>query len=182
MIGLGLVLAVHAANSTLAAWDDVSGAASSPISFQIDRAPPVPAGRISARVYVFLGRDESGVEPREGPNWFRPEPFFAVDVESWEPNRPVRIEAGTEGFPGRLIDLRPGRYAVQAVVRLNRDTHRIGDGGGNAFGPVVHVELDPKRCGTIKLKVDQLVEPRTFPSTDRIRLIELSSPKLSAFH
>ncbi len=137
---------------------------------------------LERRVYVFLTRDDSGLEPRNGPNWFRPEPFFAVDVEAWEPNEPVRIGRRADGFPGRLDELKPGRYAVQAVVRLNRDTHRIGDGEGNAYGPVVHAELDPKRGGMIKLKVDKLVKPRTFPETDRIKLVELPSPKLSAFY
>jgi S-formylglutathione hydrolase FrmB len=133
-------------------------------------------------VYVFVGRDESGLEPRNGPDWFRPQPFFAIDVENWAPGEPVQIGSRAAGFPGRLDELKAGRYAFQAVVRLNRDTHRIGNGDGNAYGPVVHAEVDPKRGGTIKLTVDKLVEPRTFPSTDRIRLVELPSPKLSAFH
>jgi len=137
---------------------------------------------LNARVYVFLGRGESDGEPRNGPSWFNPEPFFAVDVENWAPGEPVRVGDRALGFPGTLDHLKPGRYAVQAVIRLNRDTHRIGDGEGNAYGPVVHAELDPKRGGTVKLKVDKLVGPRTFPSTDRIKLVELDSPKLSAFH
>jgi Putative esterase len=94
----------------------------------------------------------------------------------------VLIGPRADGFPGRLDELKPGRYAIQAVVRLNRDTLRIGNGEGNAYGPVVHADLDPKRGGTIKLKVDQLVEPRAFPATDQIKLVELPSRKLSAFH
>ena len=66
--------------------------------------------------------------------------------------RCARLEAGraardrrrrSAGFPGPLATLRPGRYAVQAVVRLNPDTHQLGDGEGNAYGPVVRLELDP---------------------------------------
>jgi pimeloyl-ACP methyl ester carboxylesterase len=180
ILAFGLILV--GTHSIADAADDVPGAAGASLAFQIDRVPPAPAGRTSARVYVFLGRDESGVEPREGPDWFRPEPFFAVDVASWEPNRSVRIGNDADGFPGRLLELKPGRYAVQPVARFNRDTHRIGDGEGNAFGPVVHLELDPKHSGTIKLTLDQVVEPRRFPSTDRIKLIELQSAKLSSFH
>jgi hypothetical protein len=180
-LALGLIL-IGPSPTKAAAAADVPDTAASPLAFEIDRAPPVPAGRLSARVYVLLGREDSFVEPRNGPDWFRPEPFFAMDVENWEPDEPVRLGARAAGFPGTLDELRPGRYAVQAVVRLNRDTHRIGNGEGNAFGPVVHVEIDPKKSGTIKLSVDQMVEPRTFPSTDRIKLVELPSPKLSAFH
>lgn len=179
---VALALTLFGARPSLGAMDDIPDAPGSPLAFQVDRLPPVPAGRLSARVYVLLGRDESGIEPREGPDWFRPDPFFAVAVENWEPNHSVRIGTGADGFPGRLLDLKPGRYAVQAVARFNRDTHRIGNGEGNAFGPVVNVELDPKKSGTIKLTVDQMVEPRAFPSTDRIKLVELPSPRLSAFH
>ncbi len=179
---LALVLIIWGSCTTFAATDDVPDSAGSPLAFEIERAAPLPAGRLSARVYVLLARDRSGVEPREGPDWFRPEPFFAVAVEDWEPNQPVRIAASADGFPGRLDELKPGRYAVQAVVRLNRDTHRIGNGEGNAFGQVIHAQLDPKKSGTVKLTVDQMVEPRVFPLTDRIKLVEQPSAKLSAFH
>jgi hypothetical protein len=170
------------ATLTLAAADDTAAGSRSRLVFQIDRARPVPAGPISARVYVFLGRGESILEPRFALSWFNPQPIFAVDVENWAPGQPVRIDARSDGFPTSLDALEPGSYAIQAVVRLNRDTHRIGNGEGNAYGPVIHAALDPKRSGKIELKVERLVEPRIFPSTDRIKLVELASPMLSAFH
>lgn len=180
VMALGFILA--GPGTTRAASNFIADGPGRALAFQIDRVPPVPAGRVNARVYVLLGRDESGVEPRDGPDWFHPEPFFAVNVENWEPDQPVRVGADADGFPGTLAELKPGRYAAQAVARFNRDTHRIGNGEGNAFGPVVHVDLDPRKGGTIKLTVDQVVEPRTFPSTDRIKLVELPSRKLSEFH
>ena len=134
------------------------------------------------RVYVFLGPDNSEVEPRLGPDWMRPEPFFAISFDNWRPFEPLRIDSKSDGFPGPLDELKPGRYAIQAVVRLNLDTHKIGDGEGNVYGPVVHAELDPKRGGTVALKVDEIVAPRPFKSTDRIKLVEFPSAKLSAFH
>ena len=85
-------------------------------------------------------------------------------------------------FRGRLEELDPGKYAIQAVVRLNLDTHKIGNGEGNLYGPVVHAELDPKQRRKIALEVDHIVVPRVFKSTERIKLVELLSPKLSAFH
>jgi pimeloyl-ACP methyl ester carboxylesterase len=94
----------------------------------------------------------------------------------------LRINSRSDGFPGPLDELEPGRYAIQAVIRLNPDTHKIGDGEGNAFGPVVHAALDPRHGGTVRLSVDQGVPPRSFNSTENIKLIELASPKLSAFY
>jgi hypothetical protein len=133
---------------------------------------------------VLLGPGPSAAEPRLGPDWFRPQPFFARDVAGWKPGEPVRIDARADGFPAPLDTLTPGQYAIQAVVRLNRDTHHIGDGEGNAYGPVVHARLDPKAkdAGPIALSVDRIVPPRTFTETDRIKLVELPSPMLSAFY
>jgi hypothetical protein len=152
------------------------------LAFEVTCDPAVHREPITTRVYVILGPDRSSAEPRLGPNWFRPQPFFAVDAKDWKPGEPLRIDSRADGFPAALNELEPKRYAIQAVVRLNRDTHKIGNGEGNAFGPVVHAELDPAKGGTIALKVDQVVPPRRFPATDRIKLVELPSPKLSAFH
>ena len=152
------------------------------LAFEVTCSAEVHSKPIAARVYVMLGPNRLSAEPRLGPNWFRPQPFFAVDVQDWKPNTSVRIDSRAVGFPGSLKEIEPGRYAVQAVVRLNRDTHRIGNGEGNAYGPVVHADLNPKQPRTIALKADHLVPPRRFPETDRIKLIELPSPMLSAFH
>jgi hypothetical protein len=150
-------------------------------AFVITYAEAISKTPVSGRVYVFLGPDRSWAEPRLGPNWFRPQPFFAVDVAGWKPGEPLRIDSKAAGFPDRLDRIPPGKYAAQAVLRLNRDTHRIGDGEGNAYGPIAHVEIgqggDP-----IALRVNKRVEPRHFTSSDRIKLVEIPSPKLSAFH
>jgi hypothetical protein len=150
--------------------------------FEVTCAVKLPAAPTTGRAYVFLGPDNSGLEPRFGPKWFRPEPFFAVNFNNWRSAEPLRIDAKSDGFPGPLHELKPGRYAIQAVIRINLDTHKIGDGEGNVYGPVVHAELDPKQGGTVALKVDKIVEPRPFQSSDRIKLVEFPSDKLSAFH
>jgi pimeloyl-ACP methyl ester carboxylesterase len=152
------------------------------LAFEVTYADNVGSKPIKGRAYVFLGPDSAGSEPRMGPNWFRPQPFFAQDFENWKPGEPLRIDSRSDGFPGPLDALPPGRYAIQAVVRINLDTHMIGDGEGNAYGQVIHASLDPKEGGTVALKVDQTVKPRTSTTTDRITLIELPSPRLSAFH
>jgi hypothetical protein len=163
---------------------DTKPAPSAPrgLAFAVTYAAAPASEPITGRVYVFLGPDRSTVEPRTGPNWFRPEPFFALTVERWKPGEPLRIDDRADGFPGPLDELEPGRYAIQAVVRTNLDTHKIGDGDGNAYGPIVHAQLDPRQDQTVSLTVDQTVKPRPFPATESIKLVELSSPRLSAFH
>jgi hypothetical protein len=153
-----------------------------PLEFEVTYPPELDRGPISARVYVMLGPGAGSGEPRRGPNWFRPQPFFAVEARDWKPGEPLRIGADAIGFPGPLATLPPGRYAAQAVVRLNPDTHRLGDGEGNAYGPVERLELDPEASGTVALVVDRLVPARPFPESDRVKLVEVPSPLLSAFH
>jgi hypothetical protein len=137
---------------------------------------------ISGRVYVMLGPASSRAEPRLGPNWFRPQPLFSKVVKDWKPGQKVRIDSTAVGFPGPLSTIAEGDYSAQAVLRRNPDTHRIGNGEGNAYGPVVPVQLGPKHTGTFALEINTLVPPQKFQETDRIKLAELESPLLSAFH
>jgi len=156
--------------------------------FEVTYAPSVRSGPISARVYVMLGPAKGLLakkDPRFGPDWFRPQPFFAVDAKDWKPGEPLRFGADAAGFPGPLADLEPGEYAAQAVVRLNPDTHKLGDGEGNAFGPTtpVHFTVGPEaKEGPVKLTVDAVVPPRKFPESERVKLVEIDSPLLTAFH
>jgi pimeloyl-ACP methyl ester carboxylesterase len=152
------------------------------IAFEVGYPSKLLSKPVTGRVYVMLGQGGSGLEPRFGPNWFRPEPFLALDVKDWTRGQTIRIDSKAIGFPGPVDSLEPGEYAIQAVVRLNPDTHSIGNGEGNAYGPVVHAKLDPRQATSIALEVDKLVPPRKFVETDRIKLAELESPLLSTFY
>ncbi len=154
-----------------------------PLAFEVTYAPELRPGPISAPVYVMLGSASNPeTEPRRGPNWFHSAPCFAVEAKDWNAGEPLRIDSQAIGFPGPLDSLRPGPYAVQAVIRLNPDTHALGDGAGNAYGPVVHTQLDPGASGTVALTVDRVVPPRPFKETERIRLVDIPSPLFTEFH
>jgi S-formylglutathione hydrolase FrmB len=163
-------------------------AARKPVSFEVTYTPEVRPGPVSARVYVMLGpaggvgRLGAPSEPRFGPDWFRPQPFFAVEARDWKPGGPLKVGAGAAGYPGPLDALEPGEYRAQAVVRLNPDTHKLGNGEGNAYGPVETVKIDKEAGGSFALKVDKVLPPRKFEETDRVKLVEIDSPILSAFH
>jgi pimeloyl-ACP methyl ester carboxylesterase len=150
--------------------------------FELTFAPSVSLKPVTARVYVMLATPGSPGEPRLGPDWFQPQPFYALDVTDWKPGTPLRVGSQAMGYPGPVSELPAGDYAIQAVIRFNKDTHKIGDGDGNAYGPIVKAQVDPKSPKLIRLNVDTMVPPRVFAETDRIKLVELESPKLSAFH
>ena len=177
-LALALSLALAAAASAQDARPTPSGVAFE-VAYPIKGADERP---ISARVYVMLTDGDSTAEPRLGPDWFNPKPFFARDVDDWRPGETARIDAAADGFPGPLDELPPGRYRAQAVVRLNPDTAKIGTGEGNLFGPVVAFEAPRREEGAIKLTVDQVAPPRPFKETSRIKLAECPSALLSDFY
>jgi S-formylglutathione hydrolase FrmB len=161
------------------------GAAAAPPAFEVTYAPAVARGPVTARLYVMLASGEGGRrEPRFGPDWFRPQPFFAVEARDWQPGQPLVVGADAAGFPAPLAELPPGSYRAQAVLRLNPDTHRLGDGEGNAYGPVVSFEVkaDAAPAAAVPLLVETVVPPREFRETERLKLVTLPSPILSAFH
>ncbi len=158
--------------------------AAPPEAFEVTYAPAVARGPVRARLYVMLGAANGPGEPRFGPSWFGTQPFFAVETKDWQPGQAWKVGADAAGFPGALSALPAGSYKAQAVLRLNPDTHRLGNGEGNAYGPIVEFEVKEgaEPSANVPLLVDTIVPPRTFPESDRLKLVELPSPLLSAFH
>jgi hypothetical protein len=161
----------------------------------VPRAAEAPARRLTfavtydesiadgytGRVYVLLSRSGSN-EPRHGPNWFNPAPFFALDVEAWEPDTPLLFDQAALGYPGPVRSLEKRTYAIQAVMRRNLDSPTIGQGQGTAYSEVLERELDGADGGRVALHIDRVVKDQAFAETDDIRLVELRSDLLSAFH
>lgn len=178
---------------TIAAATLIAGTSSIPaaaaradgLRFEIALKPSAVSEPVSGRLYVMLGPRAGIAEPRTGPNWFNPQPFFAVDVENWAPGTTRIVDDSAIGYPGPLSELPAATYAAQAVLRLNPDTHNVGTGEGNAHGPVVVFERGEgagKDESVVSLVIDRVVPPREFRETDRVKLLTLESERLTAFH
>lgn len=134
----------------------------------------------TGRVLIMLAL---GGEPRHGPSWFGPQPFFSKDVKDVKPGEPFVIGVDALGYPGPLDKLPAKEYVVQAVLDLDKNnTHRIGSGPGNAYSAPVTVRLDPAKGFDVKLTIDQVVKESAFRESDRIKLVEIESKLLSQFH
>jgi len=134
----------------------------------------------TGRILIMLGR--SG-EPRNGPNWFGPLPFFAKDVKDVKPGEPVVIGNEAIGFPGPLAQLPAKEYVVQAVLDVDQaNSHRIGSAPGNGYSAPVTATLDPSKGFNIALNIDKVAKESPFRETDRIKLVEIESKLLSEFH
>lgn len=133
----------------------------------------------SGRLLVLFSR--SG-EPRLGPNWFRPEPFFGKEVRDWQPGTSQVIDARAEAFPQPLTELSAGTYRVQAVLDQKFHTQHHGKAAGNLYSPVAEWEFDPEDALPLKLELTKRVGERSFPKGKFIQPIELNSKLLSEFH
>jgi S-formylglutathione hydrolase FrmB len=135
-----------------------------------------------ARVFVFCSQ-RAAPEPRLGPNWFGPEPFFAGDVKQLEPGREITIDDAADGFPEPLSQLPAGRYFVQALVDRDQDHHHPGRAPGNWYSRVAEIEFNPRADVVAKLDVVEEVPPADpFPETELVKELVLESRLLSDFH
>src|SRR5262249_50529186 len=132
----------------LVSWFFLSFAASNASAgnyeFQVQFAEKVRSEPFTGRVYLFFEKSRE-FEPRRGPNWFRPAPFVALDVENWKPVEKLAIGVSTGAsllvFPKPLEELDLTEYRVQAVARFDPYERRVGTGPGNGYSTVAEVAV-----------------------------------------
>ncbi len=141
---------------------------------------PAICDSFTGRVYLMFGGAPG--EPRFGPSWFQPQPFFSLDVTDWKPDTPLVFDDFTLSFPHALSQMEHKTYTVQAVMRRNLDSPTIGTGSGTAYSQALRMKIDGASTGNIDLHINTVVQHRPFIETDTIRLVELRSDVLSEFH
>jgi S-formylglutathione hydrolase FrmB len=152
-----------------------------PLEFQLTFDKTVSAEPFTGRVYLLLSGKETKQLPA-GPNWFKPEPFFALDVKGWKPGETVAVGAGALGYPEPLAKLAKGEWTVVALMDLDRGARSFSHGAGNGYSKPLRVKLDPTASGPVKLVLDQVYRPTPFKETERVKLVDIESKLLSAFH
>jgi S-formylglutathione hydrolase FrmB len=167
------VLAAALALLSSLAWAD--------LRFSVTYPKEAFDGSFAGRVVVYLSKRSSN--PRNGPNWFNPEPMYSRMVEGGSPGVPILLEDGnTVGFPGRLNDLESGEYYVQAVVDRNLGGRTIGGSPGNLYSAAQKLQIDPKEDRTVSLVCDQIVSDPPFEDSPRVKGVKLESKLLTSFY
>lgn len=153
------------------------------LKFSVIRSQEVHPDPFSGRVYIMLGSERDRA-PKNGPNWFNPQPFFAIDVNDWKMGTSVTIEDGSNllSFPSPISALKPGKYSVQSLMRINLDTHRLGNGPGNAFSDSAIIEVSDDQNIKVQLEINKIQPEDQFPQHARVRLETLESKLLSDFY
>lgn len=172
LVAVTIALLLHALASTQ------SHAA---VTFRIALPEDASAEASPGRVYVLLSqRDER--EPRFGPDWFSPEPFFGLDVDALQSGEEITVDDTADGFPKKLSKLPPGKYRAQALLATNPDTQNYAHGGGNRFSEVQEFTVRRGQDDVIDFALTEVIpepEPIDHP---RLREVKLRSELLSKFH
>lgn len=178
---LATALAVLALEETLKPVSRFHEPEPSGLRFEITYDPTL-AEAYTGRVYVLM-TTSGRLDPRFGPRWFDTSPFLAIDVVDWQPGTPLVITNDNAiAFPAPIDEIPTKPYSVQAVMRLNPDAPDLGRGTGNGYSAAFKGTVGGDGDHTVPLHIDQIVQSRPFDETDRIRLVEMRSPMLSAFH
>jgi S-formylglutathione hydrolase FrmB len=151
--------------------------------FDVQFAETARAEPYSGRVYLFFGTSDQP-EPRQGLNWFSPQPFASVLVANWPPGESLRIAAGNpevQAFPRPLNEVALGKLHVQAVARFNDWERAVGSGPGNGYSAVMTLPEHPPE-EPLRLTIDRLIPPREFHETPWSKRLAVRSARLSAFH
>ena len=141
----------------------------------------------TGRVYLMFASERSGREPRFGPGWINPAPFFAIEAKDWKPGEEIYFDKDTElSFPEPLDQIKSGSFKAQAVMRRNIDSPNIGTGAGSAYSQVVTINLDKTAksftTGEVNLTIKDIVKPEPFKQTKRLKLVNTKSNLLSQFY
>jgi S-formylglutathione hydrolase FrmB len=172
-ISAALVAALFFAQSSLLA--------AGPLEFYLTFDRTTHASPFTGRVYVMLF-SAGTTSLQSGPNWFSPRPFFARDVTAWKPGEKLVFDRTAIGYPVTLDRISRGSYSIQAVMDLAPNARSFSRGPGNLFAVVPRVTLDPATTGPVALKLDRVFAEPVFQETGRIKLVDIESKLLAAYH
>lgn len=159
-----------------------STVAQSPLTVQVTLDAGIADQPISGRLYVFFS--QRSAQPMNGPSWFGPEPFFAMDVNDLAPGSTITVDDSAAFLMGPLSKLPAGKYTVQAV--LDHDfyfaSHLNGPGNFYSEPAKLNLKKDGAADGPLSLLLNQSVKAATYEESEFVKFITLESKLLGDFH
>jgi S-formylglutathione hydrolase FrmB len=120
-------------------------------------------------------------DPPRSPNWFSPAPFYAQDVQNWQPGQPLKFQP-QYGLPTTWDKLPAQKYYLQAVLDRDLGGVNFANSPGNAFSKPVQVDLIKGANEPIALLIDQVIPEKKLAEKGRVKFVEVDSKLLSEFH
>lgn len=132
---------------------------------------------VDGRLYLFTSTGNGA--PVSGPNWFSPEPFYAVDV-TLDGGGLVELSGVTKGFPGSLGELEEGAYRIQALFDFDVYHSNHANGEGNLYSEVQEVNWTGDNV--LEFELSKVIKGVPFKQTEYLKQVRLYSPRLSSFY
>lgn len=152
-------------------------------AFRVKLDPKMFESAYTGRVYIALGSVDGRGEPRMSMgSWGGGSQVLAIPVEKMPAGGEVNVDATALGYPRNYADIKRGLYRAQAVVKRSPDSPNPGRGAGDLYSAPVLVYFTPGGGDVVELAPTEVVKERAFRETDRIKLVEIRSEKLSAFY
>jgi S-formylglutathione hydrolase FrmB len=175
--GAAVVLLFVAAASAQA-----PASAAIPPKFTLAFDPAASDKPYTGRVYVATTQ-RPGQDPLDATDWFKTEPFFAIDVKGWKPGEPLTFDAArTLGYPKPLAELPPGEYRGRAAIDLNGFSGEVIKGPGNGVSEIIEFEHSPERPADVKFVIDQRLPQWDLKDTADRKYARVRSELLSKFY
>lgn len=176
-----LLLGLLASFACLVSEEAIEVSQAQPLEFHVAIDPRLNEPPRTGRLYVFLTQRKE--EPRFGPDWFNPEPFFGIDVKNFKTGELYALDSqNADGFPGPISELKPGRYKVQALLDHDFYHQNPSQGSGNLYSDESSLNIDPQRTGVVYLTLrNRIPEPPSIDTPTR-KEIARKSELLSQFH
>ena len=152
-----------------------------PLEFHVTFDPCVSGAPFTGRVVVTVSKQAIKDLPVK-PNWFNPEPLFAKNVKDWKPGTKLVLGNDALGFPEPLAKLPKETYSIQAIMDFDRGSQNAVNAPGNGYSKPIRLEVDPATTGVVPLTIDQVIPPPKFEENERIKLVDIESKLLSAYH
>jgi S-formylglutathione hydrolase FrmB len=152
-------------------------------AFEIVLDPSVSPASYSGRVYIVFSTKQIAEPKRRMGDWFARTQVVAWEVRDAKPGTALALTDAAMGWPETPSTIPAGEYTVQAVARVNPDSPKPGQGAGDLYSKPLLVKFDrsvPTFAPT-RVVLDQVVKPREFRETERLKLVEIRSERLSAF-
>lgn len=146
----------------------------------ITLSPDIAETPVSGRLLVLFSKRNP--TPITGPNWFSPEQCAGIDVVDWNPGAKQNLHSNADAFPQPLLQMTPGKYIVQAVLKRNPDFAHHKDGVGNLYSKPRSVKVDRAGIGEITLELNRQIDVKPVASTPNAKIFSHRSDLLSAFH
>lgn len=167
----------------------IAGAAAAPAteataevgSFEVTLDGDVFEAPFTGQVFVAFAKEG---EPRSAMHgWVGAPPVLRFEVTDAAESLDLSAATAAAHFPFDWSEVAAGEeWNVQAIARRSRTGRSAGLSPGDVYSEVASIVYDAAAEGSVRLRLDRVVEPEPFEETERVELFEFVSPSLSEFH